>query len=141
VVGEHEGFAKFTIGQRKGLPGGFGTPMFVVEIVPSERAVVIGPREALLGRGLEARELNWLYDAPAEGSTVQVQVRNRAKPSAATIVRLDDSAVELALDEPVQAISPGQSLVIYDGELVLGGGVIERGMRAAPSRRLPLLAG
>jgi len=141
VVGVHDGFANFTIGQRKGLPGGFGTPMFVVEIIPADRAVVIGPREALLGRGLEARELNWLYDAPAEGSTVQVQVRNRAKPSAATIVRLDGDAAELALDEPVQAISPGQSLVIYDGDLVLGGGVIERGMRAAPSRRLPLLAG
>ena len=140
-MGEHHGFATFTIGQRKGLPGGFGAPMYVVEIVPAERAVVIGPREALLGRGLEARELNWLYDAPAEGSTVQVQVRNRAAPSPATIVRLEGDTVELALDEPVQAISPGQSLVIYDGDLVLGGGVIERGMRAAPSRRLPLLAG
>jgi tRNA-specific 2-thiouridylase len=141
VVGEHDGFARFTIGQRKGLPGGFGAPMFVVEIIPAERAVVIGPRETLLGRGLEARELNWLYDAPSVGDAVQVQVRNRAKASPATIVRCDGDAIELALEEPIQAISPGQSLVIYDGELVLGGGVIERGMRAAPSRRLPLLAG
>jgi tRNA-specific 2-thiouridylase len=75
------------------------------------------------------------------GDAVQVQVRNRAKASPATIVRCDGDAIELALEEPIQAISPGQSLVIYDGELVLGGGVIERGMRAAPSRRLPLLAG
>jgi tRNA-specific 2-thiouridylase len=142
VVGEHQGFARYTIGQRKGLPGGFAEPMFVVEIVPSERAVVIGPREALLGRGLEARELNWLVaDAPSIGSSVQVQVRNRARPSPATIVRLDATGIELALDEPIQAISPGQSLVLYDGDVVLGGGVIERGMRAAPARRLPLLAG
>ncbi len=142
VIGEHEGFARYTIGQRKGLPGGFAEPMYVVEIVPSERAVVIGPREALLGRGLEARELNWLVAAPpAVGASVQVQVRNRARPSPATIVRLDAAGIELALDEPIQAISPGQSLVLYDGDVVLGGGVIERGMRAAPSRRLPLLAG
>lgn len=142
VIGEHEGFARYTIGQRKGLPGGFAEPMYVVEIVPSERAVVIGPREALLGRGLEARELNWLVAAPpAVGASVQVQVRNRARPSPATIVRLDAAGIELALDEPIQAISPGQSLVLYDGDVVLGGGVIERGLRLAPSRRLPLLAG
>jgi tRNA-specific 2-thiouridylase len=140
VIGEHQGFARYTIGQRKGLPGGFAEPMFVVEIVPSERAVVIGPREALLGRGLEARELNWLVEPPVVGAQVQVQVRNRAAAAPATIVRLASGAIELALDEPVHAISPGQSLVIYDGDIVLGGGVIERGMRTAPSRRLPILA-
>ncbi len=140
VIGEHQGFARYTIGQRKGLPGGFAEPMFVVEILPADRAVVIGPREALLGRGLEARELNWLADAPAVGSTVQVQVRNRSTPAAATIVRLEGDRIEMALDEPVSAISPGQSLVMYDGDVVLGGGVIERGMRAAPSRRLPIFA-
>lgn len=132
VVGEHEGFARYTIGQRRGLPGGFAAPMFVVDIVPDERAVVIGPREALLGRGLEARELNWMADAPQVGDAVQVQVRNRAKPSPATVLRIDDRGIELALDEPIQAISPGQSVVLYDGEVVLGGGVIEKGRRVLP---------
>ena len=141
VVAEHQGFARYTIGQRKGLPGGFPEPMFVVEIVPAERAVVIGPREALLGRGVEAREVNWLGNAPALGASVQVQVRNRATAAAATVVRMDTHAVEFALEEPVTAISPGQSLVVYDGEIVLGGGVIERGMRSAPKRPgLPILA-
>ncbi len=140
VIGEHEGFARYTIGQRKGLPGGFAEPMFVVEIVPAERAVVIGPREALLGRGLEARELNWLVEPPRVGDVVQVQVRNRAAPAAGTIVRLDGRTIELALDDAVPAIAPGQSLVIYDNDIVLGGGVIERGMRSAPTRRLPILA-
>ncbi|MBL0171396.1 MAG: tRNA 2-thiouridine(34) synthase MnmA [Gemmatimonadaceae bacterium] len=125
VVGEHEGFARFTVGQRKGLPGGFAEPMFVVSIVPGERAVVIGPREALVGRDVEARELNWLAEPPTVGATVQVQVRNRAKAAAATVRRIDATSIELALDEPVLAISPGQSLVVYDGEIVLGGGVIE----------------
>ena len=141
VIGEHQGFARYTVGQRKGLPGGFAEPMFVVEIVPDERAVVIGPRDALLGRGVEARELNWLTDVPPIGSTVQVRVRNRARAASATIVRCDAEAVELALEDAVAAITPGQSLVLYDGDVVLGGGVIERGMRAAPRRAgLPILA-
>lgn len=142
VIGEHAGFARYTIGQRKGLPGGFAEPMFVVEIVPSERAVVIGPREALLGRGVIAHEINWLAEPPQLGATVQVQVRNRARAAAATVVRIDAQSIELALDEAVSAISPGQSLVIYEGDVVMGGGVIERGMRDAPVKRsgLPILA-
>ncbi len=141
IIGEHQGFARYTIGQRKGLPGGFAEPMFVVEIVPAERAVVIGPREALLGRGVEARRVSWLVDAPRVGDSVQLQVRNRAKAAAATVMRCDAETIELALDEPVSAISPGQSLVLYDGDVMLGGGVIERGMRAAHTRAaLPILA-
>ncbi|HEY9227973.1 MAG TPA: tRNA 2-thiouridine(34) synthase MnmA, partial [Gemmatimonadaceae bacterium] len=88
-VGTHSGFARFTIGQRRGLPGGFREPMFVVDIVPSDRAVVIGPRAELLGRGVIARSVNWLVDAPSVGTRVSIQVRHRAAPSAAEIVRLD----------------------------------------------------
>jgi tRNA-specific 2-thiouridylase len=137
-VGVHEGFARFTIGQRRGLPGGFAEPMYVVEIRPADRAVVIGPREALLGRGVVARGMNWLVDAPAVGARVEVQVRHRGRPAAAELVRLDGGEVELALDEPVAAITPGQSLVLYHGNQLLGGGFIERaqGARAA----LPVLA-
>jgi tRNA-uridine 2-sulfurtransferase len=134
VVGTHDGFARFTIGQRRGLPGGFREPMFVVAIRPSDRAVVIGPREELLGRGVVAREINWLVDAPSVGTHVDIQVRHRARPARAEIVRLDGCEIELALDEPVSAITPGQSLVLYDGERVLGGGFIER----AAGRRAPL---
>ncbi len=144
IVGEHRGFARFTIGQRKGLPGGFAEPMFVVDIVASERAVVIGPREALLGRGVEARELNWLAEPPRPGAPVQVQVRNRARAVGATVVRCDAHAIEIALEEGVAAITPGQSLVMFDGVHVLGGGVIERGFgadgRPSPRASLPILA-
>jgi tRNA-specific 2-thiouridylase len=113
--------------------------MYVVAIRPAERAVVIGPRAELLGSGVIAREMNWLVDdAPRVGDRVQVQVRHRAAPARAEIVRLDGDEIELALDEPVAAITPGQSLVVYDGERVLGGGFIEgsRGARIA----LPVLA-
>jgi tRNA-uridine 2-sulfurtransferase len=134
VVGEHEGYARFTVGQRRGLPGGFAEPMFVVAIEPERRAVVIGPRAELLGRGVVAREMNWLVDAPAVGTELSVQIRHHASPAAGVLVRLDGNEAELALDEPVSAISPGQSVVLYQGARVLGGGVIERGRRTLPVR-------
>jgi tRNA-specific 2-thiouridylase len=137
VVGEHRGYARYTIGQRRGLPGGFSEAMFVVAIRPGDRAVVIGPREELLGHGVVAREVNWLGPAPALGTTVAVQVRHRAPPVPAELVRVEDREIELALEEPVAAITPGQSLVLYDGDRVLGGGVIER---SGTRNELPVLA-
>jgi tRNA-specific 2-thiouridylase len=134
VVGTHQGYARFTIGQRRGLPGGFKMPMFVVAIRPQDRSVVIGPKEELLGRGVVARGMNWLVDEPVVGAAVEIQVRHRSAPARAEIVRLERDEIELALDEPVSAIAPGQSLVVYDGEKVLGGGLIER----AAGARAPL---
>lgn len=134
-VGEHEGFANFTIGQRRGLPGGFPIPMYVVSIRTADRAVIIGPREELLGQGLVAREVNWLADAPTAGAEVTVRIRHRAALAAGELIRVDGDEVEIALDEPVSAITPGQSAVFYDGERVLGGGFIEA---ASGSRRQPL---
>ena len=125
VVGEHDGFAQFTIGQRKGLPGGFAEPMFVVALRPESREVVIGPREELLGREVTARGVHWLTEAPpALGAAVQVRVRHRAPPASATIAALGDHTARFALDVPVAAITPGQSVVVYDGTRVLGGGFI-----------------
>ncbi len=92
---------------------------------------MIGPREELLGRGVVARWMNWLVDAPTSARASSIQVRHRAAPARAEIVRLDGDEIELALDEPVAAITPGQSLVIYDGDRVLGGGLIERGSASA----------
>ncbi|MFN2398288.1 MAG: tRNA 2-thiouridine(34) synthase MnmA [Gemmatimonadaceae bacterium] len=139
VVGEHCGFARYTIGQRRGLPGGFSLPMFVVAIRPSDRAIIIGSREELLGHAVTAREINWLVDEPPGiGSRVAVQVRHRAIPATAELIRVEGGEIELALYEPVAAITPGQSVVLYDGDLVLGGGLIHsaRGGRSA----LPVLA-
>ena len=138
VVGEHDGYARYTIGQRKGVPGGFAEPMYVIGIEPARRAVVIGPRHALLGRGLVAREINWLVEPREIGAHVSVRVRHRAELAAAEIVRIEGDEIELALDEAVAAITPGQSLVMYDGDRVLGGGFIERAGRERPS--LPVLA-
>ncbi len=141
-VGEHDGFARFTIGQRKGVPGGFASPMFVVAIEPDTRAVVLGPREALLGRGLIARGVSWMCATPRiVGDRVLVQHRHRATPVPAEIVRIDGDEIELALDAPLSAITPGQSMVLYDGDQVLGGGFIESGQRRAGRPALPVLMG
>jgi tRNA-specific 2-thiouridylase len=145
-VGDHEGFAAYTIGQRRGVPGGFRIPMYVVGIRPDDRAVVIGPREELLGRGVIAREVNWLADAPAVGATVRVRVRHRAQLALGELIRISGDEIEIALDEPVSAITPGQSIALYDGERMLGGGFIERASNAAEDERrssraqLPILA-
>jgi tRNA-specific 2-thiouridylase len=138
VLGEHNGFARYTIGQRRGVPGGFSQPMYVIAIRPEMRAVVIGTRDELLGSGIIAREVNWLTDAPSVGDQVSVRIRHRAPLARAEIVRLDGEEIELALDEPVSAITPGQSAVFYDGERVLGGGFIEASRRLRSA--LPVLA-
>jgi tRNA-specific 2-thiouridylase len=138
VVGEHNGFARYTIGQRRGVPGGFTDPMYVIAIDPVRRAVVIGSREELLGNGIVARETNWLADAPEVGASVSIRVRHRATLARAEIVRIDGDEIELALDEPVSAITPGQSVVFYDGTTVLGGGLIEASRRQRT--RLPVIA-
>ncbi|GAC1516045.1 MAG: tRNA 2-thiouridine(34) synthase MnmA [Gemmatimonadaceae bacterium] len=140
VVGEHQGYARYTVGQRRGVPGGYAEAMYVVAIAPDARAVVIGPRRSLLGRGVVAAEVNWLGQAPAPGAAVSVQVRHRAPAAAAEVIRAEGTEVEIALDEPVAAIAPGQSVVLYDGNRVVGGGVIATAHRARPLRRpLPLL--
>ncbi len=129
VVGEHNGFARYTIGQRRGVPGGFASPMYVIGIRAADRTVVIGTREELLGNGVVAREVNWLGPTPDVGDAVTVRVRHRAALAPAEVVRIDGDEIELALDEPVAAITPGQSLVLYAGERVLGGGFIETAMK------------
>ena len=138
-VGDHDGFARYTIGQRRGVPGGFRIPMYVVGIRPEDRAVLIGPREELLGSGVIAREVNWLAEKPAVGSQIRVRVRHRAPLAAGELIRSDGDEIEIALDEPVSAITPGQSIVLYDGERVLGGGFIESAARPVRGA-LPILA-
>jgi tRNA-specific 2-thiouridylase len=141
-VGTHNGYAAYTIGQRRGLPGGFRIPMYVVGIRTNDRAVVIGPREELLGSGIIARQVNWLTDTPSIGAHVTVRVRHRAGLAPGEIIRIDDDEIEIALDAPVSAITPGQSLVLYDGDRVLGGGFIENAVEPGRARRssLPILA-
>ncbi len=125
VVGEHEGFARYTIGQRKGLPGGFAEPMYVVAIQPETRAVVIGRGKDLFGHQVTLEELNWLADPLDPDDEVYVQCRYRARAVPGRVRDAYGSTLVLDLAEPVRAITPGQSGALYDeaGRL-LGGGVI-----------------
>lgn len=126
IIGEHRGFARYTVGQRRGLPGGSAEPLFVVAIAPEDRAVIVGTADELLGHRVVLEEVNWLAEPLAPGATCEVQVRYRAKAAPALVAEVasDGQALSLDLAEPVRAISPGQSGVLYDGTRVLGGGVI-----------------
>jgi tRNA-specific 2-thiouridylase len=123
-IGEHHGFARFTIGQRRGLPGGAGHPRYVVAIRPETGEVVVGEETDLLASVVVVQELNWL-DAPLSvGVHCEVQVRYRSSAVSAEVAEASDSAIRLSLDAPARAIAPGQSAVLYRGEQVLGGGII-----------------
>ncbi len=125
VVGEHDGFARYTVGQRRGLPGGFGEPMYVVAIKPETREVVIGTGAELVGHEVTLEEVNWLADPLAPGDEVFVQCRSRAKAVPARVRGVGATTLTLDLAEPVRAITPGQSGALYDTEERLrGGGVI-----------------
>jgi tRNA-specific 2-thiouridylase len=125
IIGEHRGFARYTIGQRKGLPGGSTSPRYVVAIRPQEREVVVGGIEELAGHRVSLEELNWLAPVLEPGDTCEVQIRYRARAVPATVVERGADSVVLALMTPVRAITPGQSGVLYGSEArVLGGGVI-----------------
>lgn len=125
VLGTHNGYARFTIGQRKGLPGGAAEARYVVAIRPETREVVVGGPSELLGDRLHLEEINWLADPLGPGDTCEVQVRYRSRAVPATVLANDHTGVSLALSTAVRAIAPGQSGVLYapDGQ-VLGGGVI-----------------
>ena len=126
VIGEHRGYARYTIGQRKGLPGGSRSARYVVAIRPERREVVVGSAEELTGHRVRLDELNWLAPALEPGDECMVQIRYRARAVPARVLERDQDALTLALAEPVRAVTPGQSGILYGVRgRVLGGGVID----------------
>jgi len=123
VIGNHEGIHRFTIGQRKRLPP-TGTPVYVVKIDPLKNAVYIGPREMALTRVLIAHDVNWLLSPGKTDLRATVKVRSTMKDEPASLRILDNGTVSVAFDEPQWAPAPGQSAVFYQGDIVLGGGLI-----------------
>jgi tRNA-specific 2-thiouridylase len=124
IIGEHQGYGRYTIGQRKGLPGGSNLPRYVVAIHPERREVVVGNSEDLAGHRVALEELNWLADPLEPGDRCEVQLRYRARAAPATVLERNSERLTLALETAVRAITPGQSGVLYSGTRVLGGGVI-----------------
>ena len=133
VVGRHQGVQFYTIGQKKGL-GLFKShlPRFVTELEPETNTVVVGPREMCRWDALRAERVNLLCDPERLPERVSAQVRYRQTPEPATVARAADGSLQVAFDRPQFAVTVGQSLVLYDGERLLGGGVIrERWNEAA----------
>ncbi len=125
VVGRHNGIHNFTVGQRKGLGVATGSPLYVLEIRGDKHQVVVGAGEALLSRTLRAKKMNWIgIDDLREPIHVHAKIRHRHDAAPATVAKHGDDEVLVTFDTPQRAITPGQAVVFYDGDIVVGGGWI-----------------
>lgn len=125
VLGEHDGIVGYTVGQRKGVGGGFKEPMYVLEIRPQANEIVVGPKASLGRSTFTAKELNWIGEHTPDGMEVTVKVRNAHQPIPATLTDLGEGRLKVTLHQPEQQVSPGQAAVFYQGSRLLGGGWIE----------------
>jgi tRNA-uridine 2-sulfurtransferase len=127
IVGHHDGYYHFTIGQRRGLQGG-GSPSrnYVIDVNAVTRRVVVGPASALERDELIAERVHWIGDIPSGPVEVQARVRSRAADAAATVTPLAGHRARVAFAQKLRAVAPGQAVVFYDSDLCLGGGWITR---------------
>lgn len=126
IVGEHEGFCNYTIGQRKGLGIALGTPQFVQKINAKTNEVTLGTHDALYSTHIEAtnariRDIDWLRESPA----VEARIRYKSPTTPARIAIGEEGRIALDFEQPVWGVTPGQSLVIYKDGLVVAGGLID----------------
>ncbi len=125
VIGEHPGIHNFTVGQRKGLGVATGSPLYVLQIKGDSRQVVVGSDDELWSRTLRARDLNWIaIPELREPQRVTAKIRHRHEPAAATVEPSGSGEVLVTFDQPQRAITPGQAVVFYQDDLVVGGGWI-----------------
>ena len=126
ILGRHKGIVYYTIGQRKGLGLSLGRPVFVTDIKPDRNEVVIGSEEEIFKNILIAKDVNFISIEKLEGElSVTAKIRYSAKPVPAKLYPLKDGRVKVVFEEKVRAITKGQSVVFYDGNIVVGGGIIE----------------
>jgi tRNA-specific 2-thiouridylase len=124
-IGKHNGFFNFTLGQRRGTGVQGGARLYVTAIRPEANEVVMGPLAAAYSDSFRVRGLNWLVPPGVKEFQSTAQIRYRHKPAACLVRPADGGTAEVRLDEPQFAVAPGQSVVFYDGDRVLGGGIIE----------------
>jgi tRNA-specific 2-thiouridylase len=125
VLGRHGGVHRFTIGQRKGLGLGAAAPLYVLALQPSDRRVVVGPKSALERTTLTASNVNWMAAEPTAPRRITAQIRHRHQPALATVRAIEGARADVIFDAPQIAITPGQAVVFYDGDAVVGGGWID----------------
>jgi tRNA-specific 2-thiouridylase len=127
-LGSHAGVHRFTVGQRKGLGVSAPSPLYVLKIDADTGTVTVGPRGTLEQTALTASGVNWIaVEPPADWIPVTAQIRHRHAPAAARVRALEDARAELVFDAPQSAITPGQAVVFYNGDTVVGGGWIAAG--------------
>jgi tRNA-specific 2-thiouridylase len=125
-LGTHGGVHRFTVGQRKGLGLSAPSPLYVLKIDAEASTVTVGGREALDQTRLTASKVNWMaIDAPASAVRVAAQIRHRHNPGTGSVRALPDGRAEMIFDDPQPAITPGQAVVFFDGDVVVGGGWID----------------
>jgi tRNA-specific 2-thiouridylase len=127
VLGRHAGIHRFTVGQRKGLGLASPTaaPIYVLALRPADQQVVVGPKTSLERTRLTASGVNWIVEEPTGALRVTAQIRHRHQPAPAAVRSLGDGRAELVFDTAQLAVSPGQAVVFYDGDAVVGGGWID----------------
>jgi len=127
VVGTHRGIHRYTIGQRRGLGIAHSAPLYVIDIQPGEKRVVVGERPQLAERSFHAVRANWIaIPEPTQALRACVKIRSRHAEAPATITPLAGGSVRVDFDDPQMAITPGQAAVFYRGEQVIGGAWISR---------------
>jgi tRNA-specific 2-thiouridylase len=127
IVGKHKGYPFYTIGQRKGVGKAFGEPVYVADIDPSSNTIRLGRESDLMHKSLIASKINLISVKDiVEDLKVIAKVRYKDNGNAATVKRYDSERIQVIFDEPKRAITPGQSVVLYDGDDLVGGGVIEK---------------
>lgn len=124
MLGRHRGTHRYTIGQRRGLGIAWGEPLYVVGIDTDRNRVVVGEQPLVLARGLRAVEVSWIIPPTAAEFATTCKIRYRHHPVGCRVRLLEGSCCEVAFDEPQKAVTPGQALVFYQGDEVLGGGRI-----------------
>lgn len=133
VIGQHSGLANYTVGQRKGLGISSSEPLYVIAMNPYRNALVVGTAQELGRDSLTANRVNWILGyPPADQFRAQVKIRYKANPTPAWITPLANDRVSIQFDTPLRDITAGQGAVIYDGDIVLGGGIIESQNTPAP---------
>jgi tRNA-specific 2-thiouridylase len=124
-LGRHRGITFYTIGQRHGLGLSSGKPLYIIRIEAESNRIVLGNEEELYSRKLAARKMNWISGkAPRQPITVTAKIRYKSKEAEATVFPKDDS-VDVQFANPQKAVTPGQAIVFYNMDEVLGGGIID----------------
>ena len=125
VLGKHKGIVRYTVGQHKGLGISTDEPLYVMKINAGDNTVILGKESELYSRDVIVRDFNWIScEAPMGEIRCKAKVRYRQKEQWATVLPIGDATVKIVFDEPQRTITPGQAAVLYDGDIVLGGGTI-----------------